>query len=135
MVNNRFVAVREMKLQGLRVLLDGMLAKDLVLDLVKNFISFDQSRPGGAEKIVAHSHQVLGVNNPAASVIRQEELKQTYPLAEMLTYRPAPVLGDELQAEATDTHGGGDLPNRVVLPALRTYGAGSPAPAGFGSAS
>ena len=42
------------------VLLDGMLAKDRLLDLVENFILFDDSRPGGTRKIVARNHQVLG---------------------------------------------------------------------------
>ena len=41
-------------------LLDGMLAKERLLDLVENFILFDDSRPGGTRKIVARNHQVLG---------------------------------------------------------------------------
>ena len=61
------------------VLLDGMLAKDRLLDLVENFILFDDSQPGGTRKIVARNHQVLGVNNAVASVQRQEELKQQFP--------------------------------------------------------
>ncbi|MBI2840456.1 MAG: type I restriction endonuclease subunit R [Acidobacteria bacterium] len=60
-------------------LLDGMLAKERLLDLVENFIVFDDSRAGGTRKIVARNHQVLGVNNAVASVVRQEELKQRYP--------------------------------------------------------
>ncbi len=59
-------------------LLDGMLAKDRLLDLVENFILFDDSRAGGARKIVARNHQVLGVNNAVASVQRQEELKREF---------------------------------------------------------
>ena len=50
------------------VLLDGMLAKDRLLDIVENFILFDDSKPGGTRKIVARNHQVLGVNNAVASV-------------------------------------------------------------------
>jgi len=60
-------------------LLDGMLAKERLLDLVENFILFDDSRPGGTRKVVARNHQVLGVNNAVASVIRQEVLKREYP--------------------------------------------------------
>ena len=61
------------------VLLDGMLSKERLLDLVENFILFDDSKPGGTRKIVARNHQVLGVNNAVASVKRQEELKQQFP--------------------------------------------------------
>jgi type I restriction enzyme R subunit len=57
-------------------LLDGMLARERLLDLVENFILFDDSRAGGTRKIVARNHQVLGVNNAVASVWRQEELKR-----------------------------------------------------------
>jgi type I restriction enzyme R subunit len=63
-----------------KILLDGMLAKDRLLDIVENFILFDESKPGGTRKIVARNHQVLGVNNAVASVIRQEELKKQYPM-------------------------------------------------------
>ena len=45
-----------------KVLLDGMLAHDRLLDIVENFILFDDSKPGGTRKIVARNHQVLGVN-------------------------------------------------------------------------
>ena len=58
-----------------QVLLDGMLAKDRLLDLVENFILFDDSKPGGTRKVVARNHQVLGVNNAVASMEHQEELK------------------------------------------------------------
>jgi type I restriction enzyme R subunit len=57
-------------------LLDGMLAKDRLLDIVENFILFDDSRAGGTRKIVARNHQVLGVNNAVASVLRQEARKR-----------------------------------------------------------
>jgi len=60
-------------------LLDGMLAKEQLLDLVENFILFDDSRAGGTRKIVARNHQVLGVNNAVASVQRQEDLKREFP--------------------------------------------------------
>ena len=58
------------------VLLNGMLAKERLLDIVENFILFDDSKPGGTRKIVARNHQVFGVNNAVASVQRQEELKK-----------------------------------------------------------
>jgi type I restriction enzyme R subunit len=75
-------------------LLDGMLAKERLLDLVESFILFDDSRAGGTRKIVARNHQVLGVNSAVASVVRQEELKKRYPPAErLLEYRvPMPEL-------------------------------------------
>ena len=60
-------------------LLDGMLAKERLLDLVENFILFDDSRAGGTRKIVARNHQVLGVNNAIESVRRQEDLKRRIP--------------------------------------------------------
>ena len=68
-------------------LLDGMLAKERLLDLVENFILFDDSRSGGARKIVARNHQVLGVNNAVASVVQQEELKSKFPPEKRLIYR------------------------------------------------
>ena len=60
-------------------LLDGMLAKERLLDLVENFILFDDSRAGGTRKIVARNHQVLGVNKAVESVLHQEELKRQFP--------------------------------------------------------
>lgn len=70
-----------------KALLDGMLAPDHLLDLVENFILFDDSKPGGTRKIVARNHQVLGVNNSVASVMQQEELKREYPSERRLQYR------------------------------------------------
>ncbi len=70
-----------------QVLLDGMLAKDRLLDLVENFILFDDSKPGGTRKIVARNHQVLGVNNAVASMRRQEDLKREIPPSRRLQYR------------------------------------------------
>jgi type I restriction enzyme R subunit len=60
-------------------LLDGMLTKERLLDLVENFILFDDSRAGGTRKIIARNHQVLGVNKAVAAVERQEELKREFP--------------------------------------------------------
>jgi type I restriction enzyme R subunit len=75
-------------------MLDGMLAKERLLDLVENFILFDDSRAGGTRKIVARNHQVLGVNNAVASVVRQEQLKRQFAAGERLVeYRiPKPTL-------------------------------------------
>ena len=79
-------------------LLDGMLAKDRLLDLVENFILFDDSRAGGTRKIIARNHQVLGVNNAVASVLRQEELKRQFGADErLIEYR---VPKSELLKEA-----------------------------------
>ena len=83
------------------VLLDGMLAKDRLLDLVENFILFDDSKPGGTRKIVARNHQVLGVNNAVASVLRQEELKRQFPPEKRLAYRVV-ELPELLQADRSD---------------------------------
>jgi type I restriction enzyme, R subunit len=70
-----------------RVLLDGMMAKERLLDLVEHFILFDSSKPGRVRKVVARNHQVLGVNNAVASVVRQEELKREFPPEKRLRYR------------------------------------------------
>ncbi len=72
---------------GAQVLLDGMLARSRLLDLVENFIVFDQSRAGAARKVVARNHQVLGVNLAVAAVQRQEALKKQIPAADRLRYR------------------------------------------------
>lgn len=69
------------------VLLNGMLDKERLLDIVESFILFDGSKPGAVRKVVARNHQVLGVNSAVASVHRQEELKAKFPLEERLTYR------------------------------------------------
>lgn len=45
------------------VLLNGMLDKTRLLDIVENFILFDASKPGATRKVVARNHQVLGVNH------------------------------------------------------------------------
>ncbi len=86
-------------------LLDGMLAKERLLDLVENFLLFDDSRAGGARKIVARNHQVLGVNSAVASVVRQEELKQRFPPAErLIEYRvPKPELLKVAEAPPPDS--------------------------------
>jgi type I restriction enzyme, R subunit len=69
------------------VLLNGMLAHDRLLDLVENFILFDESKAGTTRKIVARNHQVLGVNRAVGSVVRQEELKREFPPDKRLQHR------------------------------------------------
>jgi type I restriction enzyme R subunit len=69
------------------VLLNGMLAHDRLLDLIENFILFDESKPRAMRKIVARNHQVLGVNRAVASVVRQEELKKQFPPEQRLRHR------------------------------------------------
>jgi type I restriction enzyme R subunit len=69
------------------VLLNGMLAHDRLLDLVENFILFDESKAGATRKVVARNHQVLGVNRAVASVAYQEELKREFPPERRLLHR------------------------------------------------
>lgn len=61
------------------VMLNGMLAKERLLDIVENFILFDGSKAGAVRKVVARNHQLLGVNQAVAAVVRQEELKRQFP--------------------------------------------------------
>jgi type I restriction enzyme, R subunit len=97
-----------------KVLLDGMLAKERLLDLVENFILFDESRAGGARKIVARNHQVLGVNSAVASVLHQEDLKKEFPLERRLRYWtakvPAPVEEWTVAETEAEYLAGADLP-------------------------
>jgi type I restriction enzyme R subunit len=81
------------------VLLNGMLSRERLLDIVENFILFDDSKPGGMRKIVARNHQVLGVNNAVASVQHQEELKKLYPPEQRLISYTVPKLPLPLAAE------------------------------------
>ena len=69
------------------VLLNGMLAKDRLLDIVENFILFDASKAGDVRKVIARNHQMLGVNQAVASVVRQEALKREFPAGKRLTQR------------------------------------------------
>ena len=69
------------------VLLNGMLAHDRLLDIIENFILFDDSKPGATRKVIGRNHQVLGVNRAVASVARQEELKLEYPPEQRLRHR------------------------------------------------
>jgi len=94
-----------------QVLLDGMLAKARLLDLVEHFILFDDSRAGGTRKVVARNHQVLGVNNAVASVLRQEDLKRQFPPERRLQYRAPLVLPESSSAEADEMR-----PHNALLP-------------------
>ncbi len=69
------------------VMLNGMLAHDRLLDLIENFILFDESKAGATRKVVARNHQVLGVNRAVASVRHQEDLKREFPPEKRLRHR------------------------------------------------
>ncbi len=69
------------------VLLNDMLAKDRLLDIIENFILFDASKAGAVRKVVARNHQLLGVNQAVAAVVRQEEIKRRFPAGERLKHR------------------------------------------------
>ena len=69
------------------VMLNGMLAHERLLDIVENFVLFDESKPGTTRKVIARNHQVLGVNRAVASVARQEELKLEFPQERRLRHR------------------------------------------------
>ena len=69
------------------VLMNGMLAHDRLLDIVENFILFDESKAGATRKVIARNHQVLGVNRAVVSVARQEALKLEFPPEQRLKHR------------------------------------------------
>jgi type I restriction enzyme, R subunit len=50
---------------SLETVIRGMCARDRLLDLMENFVAF-QERPGGLIKLLARNHQYLGVNNAMA---------------------------------------------------------------------
>lgn len=60
---------------SLETVIRGTCAKDRLLDLVENFIAF-QDLPGGFVKLLARNHQYLGVNN---ALTRMEELRHAPP--------------------------------------------------------
>ena len=47
---------------SLEAVIRGMCAKDRLLDLIENFVAFQEKR-GGLTKLLARNHQYLGVNN------------------------------------------------------------------------
>ena len=60
---------------SLETVIRGMCAKERVLDLIENFVAF-QDRPGGFVKLLARNHQYLGVNN---ALTRMQELRDAPP--------------------------------------------------------
>lgn len=87
---------REKGLVSAQSLLDGMLDKARLLDLVESFIAFDESKPGATRKVLARNHQVLGVNRAVASVLKQEDLKRLYPPEKRLVFEePSRLVAEE----------------------------------------
>lgn len=60
---------------SLETVIRGMCTKERLLDIIENFIAF-QDLPGGFIKLLARNHQYLGVNN---AITRMEELRQAPP--------------------------------------------------------
>ncbi len=86
-----------------------MLAHERLLDIVENFILFDESKPGATRKVVARNHQVLGVNQAVESVKRQEALNAQFPPGERLKHRVVELPLDREErpaARATKTRSG-----------------------------
>lgn len=83
-------------------LLNGLLEPNRLLDFVENFILYDDSKPGGTRKIVARNHQVLGVNNAFANVLRQEQLKKQFPPEQRLAYSISQMNLPELDEGASE---------------------------------
>ena len=83
-------------------LLNGMLTHERLLDIVENFILFDESKAGATRKVIARNHQVMGVNRAVASVARQEELKLEFPPEKRLRHRVVELpLQSHVPAEST----------------------------------
>jgi type I restriction enzyme R subunit len=104
------------------ILLDGMLAHDRLLDIVENFVLFDESKPGATRKVVARNHQVLGVNRAVGSVVRQEELKQEFPPGKRLQHRVIELplerraISDRKRLAASDQPGFAEVPQPSFIP-------------------
>lgn len=60
---------------SLETVIRGMCTKERLLDLIENFVAF-QDRPGGFVKLLARNHQYLGVNS---ALSRMEELRRASP--------------------------------------------------------
>jgi type I restriction enzyme R subunit len=84
------------------VLLNGMLAKDRLLDILENFILFDASKAGAVRKVVARNHQLLGVNQAVAAVVHQEALKREFPTGKRLTHRTIELPLSEIGSAVND---------------------------------
>jgi type I restriction enzyme R subunit len=106
------------------VLLNGMLAKERLLDIVENFILFDASKAGAVRKVVARNHQLLGVNQAVAAVLRQEALKREFPVAERMKSRTIALPYSELERAANDAAPGYPMVAEAVAPYLLKSEAG-----------
>lgn len=95
------------------VLLDGMLARSRLLDLLENFIVFDESRSGAVRKVVARNHQVMGVNRAVAAVLRQEDLKAQFPPGDRLRHRVVTI--PLAEPSSVDAEAMGDAANAPSL--------------------
>ena len=107
------------------VLLDGMLARSRLLDLLENFVLFDESRAGAVRKVVARNHQVMGVNLAVEAVVRQEALKAQFPPGERLRHRVVTIPLAEPTAVDADEKG-----EAANLPSLAVVHAAEPSPPG-----
>lgn len=104
------------------VLLNGMLAPDRLLDIVENFILYDESKPGATRKVVARNHQVLGVNQAVASVARQEELKRQFPPGERLRHRVVELPLERPEAKRRSTKAQKQVADPLDLPSFVPQG-------------
>jgi type I restriction enzyme R subunit len=115
-------------------LLDGMLAHDRLLDMVENFILFDESKAGKTRKVVARNHQVLGVNRAVASVAHQEELKREFPPEKRLQHRVIELplekraIADQKRRSGAEKEGLSALPSLIPEGADQHHRAGTPGP-------
>ena len=100
------------------VLLNGMLDKARLLDILENFVLFDSSKPGAVRKVVARNHQVMGVNNAVAAVLQQEELKREFPPEARLSYRVVEVPREQATDRDTADLIEPEEPRTVRLPEL-----------------
>ena len=108
------------------VLVDGMLARSRLLDLLENFIVFDESRAGAVRKVVARNHQLLGVNRAVAAVVRQEALKAQFPPGERLRHRVVTIPLAEPSAADTQAMGeAANAPSSDALKSARSHQKGS----------
>ncbi len=98
------------------VLLNGMLAQERLLDIVENFILFDNSKPGATRKVVARNHQVMGVNNAVVAAKRQEDLKLLIPLEERLKYRVIELPWEKATDESMKALVAAEAPRTLLLP-------------------
>ena len=96
-------------------LLNGMLTHERLLDIVENFILFDDSKAGATRKVIARNHQVLGVNQAVASVARQEELKLEFPPEKRLRHRVVELpLQSRAPAESTKVLHAAEVPSPYI---------------------